>query len=196
MILFIHGFGSSGHSFKAELVKKHFEKEGVLSPSLSYVPDLAIDTLKEIIELFIKRDEDVYLMGSSLGGFYASYLSDLYGLKAVLINPAVYAHKTLKKYIPEGRGTNYYDESYFEWRESYLEQLKKYDIVPKNQKNLLLMLQKGDEVLDFEEALDKLPDATLILEEGGAHHFDSFSDHLGTIADFFGSQIMHNDDIS
>jgi len=196
MILFIHGFGSSGHSFKAELVKKHFEKEGVLSPSLSYVPDLAIDTLKEIIELFLKRGEDVYLMGSSLGGFYAIYLSELYGLKAVLINPAVYAHKTLKRYIPDGKGTNYFDESYFEWRDGYIEQLKKYAVIPKNQNNLLLMLQKGDEVLDFEEALDKLPEANLILEEGGAHHFDGFDKYLGTIADFFGSQKLHDDDIS
>jgi predicted esterase YcpF (UPF0227 family) len=58
------------------------------------------------------------------------------------------------------------------------------------------MLQKGDEVLDFEEALDKLPEAELILEEGGAHHFDEFSDHLETIADFFSSQILHDSDLS
>ena len=193
MILFIHGFGSSGHSFKAELVKKHFKEEGVLSPSLSYIPELAMDTLKEIIELFIKKGESVYLMGSSLGGFYAAYLSSLYGLKAVLINPAVHADVSLKRALPEA--INYYDESYFEWRESYILQLQKYDVVPKNQKNLLLMLQKGDEVLDFQEALDKLPDANLVLEEGGAHHFDGFGDHLEMIADFFGSQIMHDDSV-
>jgi predicted esterase YcpF (UPF0227 family) len=194
MILFIHGFGSSGHSFKANLVRDYFKKEGVLSPSLSYVPKLAMDTLKEIIKLSLEKNERVYLIGSSLGGFYATYLSDLYGLKAVLINPAVNAPTSLKKAIPQG--INYYDESYFEWREEYLEQLKQYSIVPKDQKNLLLMLQKGDEVLDFEEALDKLPEANLILEEGGAHHFDEFDKHLGTIAEFFDSQILHNSDLS
>ena len=193
MILFIHGFGSSGHSFKAELVKKYFEEEGVLSPSLSYVPELAIDTLKEIIELFISRGEKVYLMGSSLGGFYATYLSEFYGLKAVLINPAVHADISLKKALPQA--INYYDESYFEWKESYIGQLQKYDVVPKNQKNLLLMLQKGDEVLDYKEALDKLPSANLILEEGGAHHFEGFSDHLQMISEFFNSQILHDDSI-
>jgi predicted esterase YcpF (UPF0227 family) len=193
MILFIHGFGSSGHSFKAKLVKEYFEKEGVLSPSLSYVPELAIDTLKEIIELCLKKNERVFLMGSSLGGFYASYLSNLYGLKAVLINPAVNAHVSLKKAIPQA--INYYDESYFEFKERYILQLQKYAVTPQNQKNLLLMLQKGDEVLDYKEALDKLPDAHLILEEGGAHHFDGFSDHLQMIADFFDSQIMHDDSV-
>jgi predicted esterase YcpF (UPF0227 family) len=132
-------------------------------------------------------------MGSSLGGFYASYLSNLYGLKAVLINPAVNAHVSLKKAIPQA--INYYDESYFEFKERYILQLQKYAVTPQNQKNLLLMLQKGDEVLDYKEALDKLPDAHLILEEGGAHHFDGFSDHLQMIADFFDSQIMHDDSV-
>ncbi len=187
MILFIHGFGSSGHSFKANLVREYFAKEGVLSPSLSYVPKLAIDTLKELIEFFLSRDEEVYLLGSSLGGFYALYLSQLYGLKAVLINPAVHADISLKKAIP--RAINYFDDSYFEWKESYLEQLKEYATVPKDQKNLLLMLQCGDEVLDYKEALDKLPDANLILEDGGSHHFDGFSDHLPKIREFLFTNI-------
>lgn len=183
MILFIHGFGSSGHSFKAELVKKYFKEEGVLSPSLSYVPDLAIDTLKEIIEFALRKDEKVYLMGSSLGGYYATYLSELYGLKAVLINPAVHPFKTLTRSMP--KAMNYYDESSFEWRQSHIEMLKKYDTRPEDQKSLLLMLQKGDEVLDYKEALEKLKDANLILEEGGAHHFDAFETHLKTVEDFF-----------
>jgi len=183
LILFIHGFGSSGHSFKAELVKKYFKEEDVLSPSLSYVPDLAIDTLKEIIEFALKKEEKVYLMGSSLGGFYAAYLSELYGLQAVLINPAVNPFKTLTRAFP--KAMNYYDESSFEWRQSHVEMLKKYDTTPSEQKNLLLMLQKGDEVLDYKEALEKLKDANLILEEGGAHHFDAFESHLKAIEAFF-----------
>lgn len=183
MILFIHGFGSSGKSFKAELVKKYFKEEGVLSPSLSYVPELAIDTLKEIIEFFTKRGENVYLMGSSLGGFYATYLSDFYGLKAVLINPAVNASISLTRAIP--KYINYYDQSSFEWNQSHVDMLKKYDVIPKNQKNLLLMLQKGDEVLDYKEALEKLKDANLILEDKGFHHFDGFEDHLKSIEEFF-----------
>jgi predicted esterase YcpF (UPF0227 family) len=193
MILFIHGFGSSGKSFKANLVREYFKEEGVLSPSLSYVPLLAIDTLKEIIEFCLKKDERVYLMGSSLGGFYAAYLSELYGLKTVLINPAVNAHTRLERYIP--KATNYFDESSFEWNSNHVEMLLSYDTIVKNQNNILLMLQKGDEVLNYVEALEKFPDANLILEEGGAHHFDGFNEHLQTIADFFDSQIMHDDSV-
>jgi predicted esterase YcpF (UPF0227 family) len=183
MILFIHGFGSSGHSFKAKLVKEQFKKEGVLSPSLSYVPKLAMDTLKEIVELCLQKGEEVYLMGSSLGGFYAAYLSFVYDLKAVLINPAVVPYETLKRGLP--RAVNYFDESYFEWRESYLLQFREFDVIPKNQKNLLLMVQKGDEVLDYKEAVLKFPDAYMVVEDGGAHHFDRFEKQLKNIEKFF-----------
>ena len=183
MILFIHGFGSSGHSFKAAVVREYFKKEGVLSPSLSYVPKLAIDTLKEIIEFCLQKDEKVYLLGSSLGGYYATYLSEIYSLKVVLINPAVNAHERLNRYIP--RAKNYFDDTTFEWTANHVKMLLSYDTIPTNQKNILLMLQKGDEVLDFQEALEKFPDANLILEDGGAHHFDKFERHLEVIEKFF-----------
>ncbi len=184
MILFIHGFGSSGEAFKAKLVKEYFKKEGVLAPSLSYVPDLAIKTLKEMIEVLGKR-EKIKLMGSSLGGYYTLYLAEIFNLKAVLINPAVNANKTLKKAIPQG--ITYFDESHFEWNENHVKMLDKYEISPSNQSNLLLMLQKGDEVLDYKEALDKLPLAELIIEEGGNHHFDGFAKYLEDIEKFLNS---------
>ncbi len=184
MILYIHGFGSSSESFKAKLVKEYFKKEGVLAPSLSYIPDLAIGTLEDIIKFFQNKGERIFLMGSSLGGFYAMYLSEIYSLKAVLINPAVKAPESLKRAIPQA--ISYYDGSRFEWNENHIKMLQKYDVTPANQKDLLLMLQKGDEVLDYKEALEKLKDANLILEEGGSHHFEGFKNHFKTIEDFFG----------
>ncbi len=183
MIIFIHGFGSSGFSFKADRTREYYEgKESVLSPSLSYVPHLAIKTLEEIIEYALTK-ESVKLIGSSLGGYYAIYLSNKYNLKAVLINPAVNAPKTLSEY--EGMATNYYDLSKFEWNGSYVKQLKEIDVLNPNQDNLLLMLQKGDEVLDYKEAIDKLPNAKLILEEGGDHSFLGYKEHLPKIEEFF-----------
>lgn len=97
MILYIHGFGSSGEGGKAKIFREHFRKRGVpfMAPSLSYVPELAIKTLEEIIEMC----EDITLIGSSLGGYYAIYLAEKYGLKTVLINPAVRSSKTLKRAI-------------------------------------------------------------------------------------------------
>lgn len=179
-ILYIHGFGSSGFGSKAKIFREYFEKLGIkfIAPTLSYIPDLAILTLEDII----KNCDNVKLIGSSLGGFYSKYLADKYDLKAVLINPAINPDVTLQRAIP--KALNYYDLSYFEWNENYLTMLKKYKITPKNQDRYLLMLQKGDETLDYKEALNLLPNAKIILEDGGTHSFEGIERHLENIKDF------------
>jgi len=182
MILYIHGFGSSSQGMKSKQFREYFKKkgEGFISPSLSYVPELAISTLEDIIE---NCGVDVKLMGSSLGGFYALYLSQKYNLKAVLINPAVNADVTLKRAI--GHGINYYDNSSYEWNAYHVKSLETYKTISANQKNIMLLLQKGDDVLDYKEALDLLPDASLHVEEGGSHNFDGIERYYEEIREFF-----------
>jgi len=182
MILYIHGFGSSSQGMKSKQFREYFKKkgEGFISPSLSYVPELAISTLEDIIE---NCGVDVKLMGSSLGGFYALYLSQKYNLKAVLINPAVNADVTLKRAI--GHGINYYDNSSYEWNAYHVKSLETYKTISANQKNIMLLLQKGDDVLDYKEALALLPDASLHVEEGGSHNFDGIERYYEEIREFF-----------
>ncbi len=183
MIIYIHGFGSSGEAIKAKLLRAycHENKIPFIAPSLPTIPDLAINTLSELIESY---QEPVYLMGSSLGGYYALYLSDKYNLKAVLINPAVNAPETLQQAL--GHGVNYYDNSAYEWNASHLEMLESYEIEEPNLENLFVLLQKGDEVLDYEEALDVLEGAKMIVEEGGNHSFEGLDRHISPIQRFFG----------
>ncbi len=102
MLIYIHGFGGSGRGVKATLFKKVFKEEPCIAPLLSYVPDLAVQTLSELIETFLARGESVSLIGSSLGGYYALYLGECYGLKTVLLNPSLYPYKTLAAYVGEG----------------------------------------------------------------------------------------------
>lgn len=181
MILYIHGFGSSGHGGKASLFREYFEEE-VLAPSLSYVPNLAIDTLEQIIEMLLEKDETVGLVGSSLGGYYAIYLASKYDLKAVLINPAIYPYKTLDKV---GMATNYYDETNFEVTNEHIQELRFLEVqeIP-NQENFLTLLQTDDEVLDFNEAVEKLPNSELIIEEGGNHTFENIESYFRKIYNF------------
>ena len=116
MIIVIHGFGSAGRGGKAMFFREYFKSRGALclAPSLSYVPELAIDTLEQLIE---SCGEDVTLIGSSLGGYYAIYLAEKYGLKAVLINPAVDSSETLKRVLEMGgMAKNYYDDTDFVYR--------------------------------------------------------------------------------
>ncbi len=70
-----------------------------------------------MISSFVKY-EKVYLIGSSLGGYYATYLSDYFNIPAVLINPSVNPKGTLRQYL--GRSTNFYDNSFYEWNEKHI----------------------------------------------------------------------------
>jgi len=183
MILYIHGFASSGLGAKARAVREYFRDE-VLAPSLPYVPDLAVDTLEQMLHHCREHcDEPIGVMGSSLGGFYALWLAERHALPAVLINPSLRPWETLAAHT--GEGTNYYDGARFEWTPRHVESLRNYRIAPTRQERYLLMLQTGDEVLDPRQALKTLPHARQIVEEGGDHSFQGFERHLPAIADFF-----------
>ncbi len=183
MIIYIHGFGSSGHGGKAILFREYFEEE-VIAPSLSYVPNLAIDTLEQIIEMLLEKEENIGLVGSSLGGYYAIYLANKYDLKAVLINPAIYPYRTLDKI---GMARNYYDESSFEITNSHIQSLKALEVNDiKNQENFMTLLQTDDEVLDYNEAVQKLPNSELVIEEGGSHSFENIESFFRKISVFLG----------
>jgi len=182
MIIYIHGFGSHGLGSKANAFRSYFQDKGeaFIAPSLSTIPDLAIQTLEELIESY----DEVKLIGSSLGGFYTLYLAQKYGLKALLINPSIYPYITLKKVL--GEAPSFYDESHFLWIQSHLEMLKKYETDSVVQEDIMLLLQKGDEILDCREAEAKLPDAKQIVEEGGSHSFDGIERHFDEVDEFFG----------
>ena len=79
MIIYIHGFGSSGEASKAKMLRAYCQENKIrfIAPSLPTIPDLAIKTLSELIESY-QDNEPVHLMGSSLGGYYSLYLSDKY----------------------------------------------------------------------------------------------------------------------
>lgn len=183
MTIYIHGFGSSGQGGKAKLFRQYYQSisEPFIAPSLSYIPELAISTLEELIYSY----DSVNLIGSSLGGYYAIYLAEKYQLKAALINPAVHPSKTLRRAADlTGLALNYYDGSHFSWQETHLEMLKSYSVEDIVSERYLLMLQKGDDVLDYRESIAKIPSAAMILEDGGTHTFEGIEQHFDTIRKF------------
>ncbi len=187
MIIYIHGFGSSARSTKAEKIQNMPLNEPFLALSLSTIPHLAMKTLEDIIQLYIHSCDtelsSLKLIGSSLGGFYALYLSQKYNIKAVLINPALEITPTLstpKKMI------NYYDESYFEWSQKHIDSLKEYetnDIVYAH--NILLLTQKNDEVLDYNIAVKKLKHSKQIIYDNSDHGFSNIEICFHEIEQFF-----------
>lgn len=184
MIIYIHGFASSGNARKARETKEYFHNKKVLSPDLYVEPEISYSILKDII-----RDvgDKVNLIGSSLGGFYAMLLSAKYGNKAVLINPAVEAHKSLSSYI--GEHTNYDTGKKFQWTQEYVNQLKNlYNQYFKfiKQTNLFLLLSKDDELIDHSITKKTFPNSKIILEyDNCGHQFTRYKEALPEIEKFF-----------
>lgn len=176
-LLYIHGFASSGHSHKAHVLRQHFDE--VYAPSLSPIPQLAVETLEQFVDALA---EPPLLIGSSLGGFYALYLSQRMSLPAILVNPVV-------KLAPEidqlrGMHRNYFDGSQFEFTDAHLQSLHDYLCPAPSSDRLLLMLQMGDEVLNHHQTLQQLPGAQQLIELGGDHSFQGFENHMQTIRRF------------
>jgi predicted esterase YcpF (UPF0227 family) len=151
-------------------------------PEIPPAPADAIELLQQHAEEIIKRNA-LALVGSSLGGFYATWLAEKYECPAVLINPAVKPHELLKKYL--GENINYYTDEHWvlddthisKFRELYVERLS-------NPQRYLVMLQTGDETLDYREALEKYGNSPSIVEQGGSHEFSEFERHLDKILTF------------
>ncbi len=184
MIIYIHGFASSGFGTKAQEFKKYYKDE-IICLSLPTIPLLAINNLEQIIESYLKLGEKISLIGSSLGGFYSLYLANKYNLKAVLINPALNPKNTLKRFYTFGFVKNYYDESRFEITKEQLDSLINFEVKEmKNRENILALIQKGDEIIDFKESIKVLENCEIILEDGGNHSFKDIERYFSKI-DYF-----------
>lgn len=179
MIIYIHGFGGSGEGYKAKAFRNYFQSHNIsfLAPSLSYIPELAINTLEELIANF----KDVKFIGSSLGGYYALYLARKFCTKAIVINPALYPYERLKSAL--GYACNFYDESHFEWKKEHLEMLKLFDCHQVSNQTLFL-LQKGDELLDYQDVYKKFQNPQVFLEEGGNHSYEGIESKFELIKSF------------
>ena len=178
MILYIHGFGSSGLGDKAKLFRSAFG-DALIAPSLPISPDLAIDSLRQLIKSFLKHEE-VFLIGSSLGGFYGQYLSKRYDLKLVAINPVI-DPSVLEKY--RGQNSLFYDQTIYEYTPQHFKQLQQYSVTT-NADKVLLMLQKDDETLDYQKALKAYPKAKKIITSGGGHAFVGIENYFTQIREF------------
>lgn len=177
MLLYIHGFNSSPQSYKASALKQWLaaqHPETVYeTPYLRPYPAEAIAQLEAIIRPRLARQERVALVGSSLGAYYAAWLAETYGLRAVLVNPSVRPFELLGRYIGENK--NYHNDDHYVFEQKHVDELKAFYVpIHRHPENLLLMVQTGDEVLDFKEATAKYFHCQNIIEYGGDHSFQGF----------------------
>ncbi|MCF6205453.1 MAG: hypothetical protein L3J47_00975 [Sulfurovum sp.] len=176
-ILYIHGFGSCGSGQKSTVLRHYFGKENVDAPDLPPSPKDAIALLESMIE----GGSYALLVGSSLGGFYATWLTERYGGKAVLLNPSTEPYMTLASHT--GWQKRFCDGEVFEFKPIYLEQLKQFRLLPQSG-DYLVLLQSGDEVLDYQKAHHFYEKHRIIVEYGGNHRFENIDDYLCMIGNF------------
>jgi hypothetical protein len=186
MIAYLHGFNSSPQSHKARTLQRYLESRGLGAryrcPALPPLARVAVDLVER--EMAAYGDEPTYFIGSSLGGFYATYLAEKHDARAVLINPAIDPHIGLRAYI--GAQKNLHTGEPYVLTEEYLrdwEQLYCSKLTPGR---YLVIVETGDEVLDYREALERYAGAEQIVIPGGDHSLQSFSQHLPRILRFCG----------
>jgi hypothetical protein len=185
MILYLHGFRSSPRSFKAQLLGQRMKELGrgdeYMCPQLPASPREAI-ALAQALLAGVPVDE-VALIGSSLGGYYATWLAEQTGCRAVLLNPAVKPPRDLEKYV--GVTTAYHSDERFEFKRDYIAELEALAVERITRpERYFLMAATGDEVLDWREMTAHYPGARQHVIEGSDHGIAEFAHYVDEVLDF------------
>ncbi|MDR3322859.1 MAG: alpha/beta fold hydrolase [Zoogloeaceae bacterium] len=185
-ILSLHGFRSSSASWKTralrEVLRQRGQEDVLLTPDLPWEPAAAQQVCETLLETL--RETPVTLLGSSLGGFYATYLAERYAKKAVLVNPAVLSCLPMTAWLGTHRHLHR-DES-FTLTPAHVEQFYAWEVSHLHPERYLLLLEKGDQVLDYRDALRHYAGCEQIVLEGGEHGFCQFVRFIPRILEFAG----------
>ena len=185
-LLYLHGFRSSPASTKARMtaaaVAGRYPNVTWLCPALPPSPQQATAEVLRATAAWPLATTAV--IGSSLGGFYATWLAERWGCKAALLNPAVHPARDLAAHL--GDQTVWHDpETHFVFEAAYVDELKTQEIARITQpERYFAVIAKGDEVLDWQEMTGHYAGATIKLLEGGDHALSDYDQHLGAVLDF------------
>jgi predicted esterase YcpF (UPF0227 family) len=186
MIVYLHGFNSSPQSAKAQYLKRYLDERGkgaeFACPQLPHRPDLALGVVEA--ELVQRPKEKITLVGSSLGGFYATWLAEKHDVRAVLINPAIDPHVGLRAYLGPQQG--FHGGEAYELTEDHLRQWKELIVSRVRPERYLLLVETGDEVLDYRAAVRKYRGAKQVVVQGGDHALVTFPEQIPLILEFAG----------
>ena len=189
-IVYLHGFRSSPRSFKAQLLGKRMASVGLadkyICPTLPVSPRQAMAETEELIaELSARDGAKPVLVGSSLGGFFATWLAERHGLRAAMLNPATRPERDLAKYVGEqplwhGGGT-------IRVEPHHLDELRALAVPTITQpERYYLLAATGDEVLDYREMLGHFAGATARIIDGSDHGISDFAQYMDEVLIFCG----------
>jgi predicted esterase YcpF (UPF0227 family) len=187
MILYLHGFRSSPQSFKARHMAERMQAleraHEYHCPQLPASPAAAIRLALDYAQRC--SVPELTIVGSSLGGFYATWLAEQLGCRAVLLNPAVKPPRDLESYV--GVSTQYHSDKPFEFKRDYIDELKALTVEKiTDPQRYFLIAATGDEVLDWRDMVAHYPGARQTVIQGSDHGIAEFADHADAVLRFCG----------
>lgn len=187
-LIYLHGFRSASASGKCRLLGdalRHVRADWeYITPDLPPDPALAMALVERMIA-HCGRAQNITLIGSSLGGFYAMVLAEKLGCRAILLNPSLRPYDTLQSYL--GEQTNLYTGEPFTFTTSYLDTMRA--AAPTHISNVgryMVVVEMGDELLDHTRTMATLVGAQIISVPGGDHNLASFPQHIAAVLQFAG----------
>lgn len=189
MIVYLHGFRSAPASIKARALGARMAERGLSDrfwcEQLPVSPRAAIALAEAEIARARAAGLTPSVVGSSLGGYYATWLAERHGLRAVLVNPAVVAPLSLEAYV--GTQTNLYTGESFDFTREHIDELRTLEVPAITRpERYWLLAETGDEVLDYRHAVQKYAGARQTVLEGGDHGFSRWNDYLDAVIAFAG----------
>ena len=192
-IIYLHGFRSSAASVKATAFRLAVDalpmevRPRLQVPDLPNRPMAAIDAVITLVRQ-CANPASVTFVGSSLGGYYATWLAEHFGARAALINPAVRPYDDLESYL--GVQVNMYTGEQFEVTRANLDELAKLAVVRISRPDrYFLLVETGDEVLDYRQAVAFYGGAWQYVRGGGSHAFTDFVAQIPAVFRFAGVAI-------
>lgn len=186
-LLYLHGFRSSPRSFKARVVQEQLEQAGLgerlICPQLPASPKAAIDLALALVERLAPAN--LAIVGSSLGGFYATWLAERLGVRAAVINPSVDPTRNLEKHV--GVTTAWHSDEPFEFRQEYIGELHDLRVARITRaERYFLLAATGDEVLDYRDMVAHYAGARQHVIEGSDHAISEFPQYVDEVLAFCG----------
>lgn len=181
-LIYIHGFNSSPASFKARVLRNALAQRApavaFMAPALPHSPQAAA----RLLDALVAVNAGAVLVGSSLGGYYATWLAERHNLRAVLVNPAVRPYELLEGHV--GRQKNLYTGEEYDFTSAHVAELRALEHATITPQRYFLMVETGDEVLDYRHAVARYKGARQLVIEGGDHGFGDFEKYLDAVFEF------------
>lgn len=185
MILYLHGFRSSPRSFKARVVGARMKEMGraaeLLCPQLPASPKAAMALALTLVERY--QPHELAIVGSSLGGYYATWLAERLGCRAVLLNPAIVPLQDLEQHV--GASTEYHSDQPFEFKREYIDELRALTVERITRpERYFLIAATGDEVLDYRDMVRHYALAEQRVIDGSDHAISEFPQYVDEVLAF------------